>query len=113
VKLLIDENLPPSLVREVQTRFPDSEHVLALGLGSCSDTDIFRFAAEHGFAILTKDDDFEVLSAQFGAPPKIVLFAVGNMLLRDLHALAARKLPYIEEFLGAASDYQLLKIGRG
>jgi hypothetical protein len=34
------------------------------------------------------------------------------MLLRDLHALAARKLPYIEEFLGAASDYQLLKIGR-
>lgn len=112
MKLLIDENLPPSLVRDIRPYFPDPDHVLSLNLGSRSHIDIFRFAAEGGFAVLTKDDDFQVLSTQFGGPPKIVLLGIGNMLLRDLRVLIVDKFPDIEEFLNTADDYQLLKIGR-
>lgn len=112
MKLLIDENLPPGLVRDVWPRFPDSAHVLELELGSRSDAEIFRFAAERRFTILTKDDDLVALSTQFGGPPKIVLLSVGNMLLRDLRNLVAGRLADIEEFLKLAGDYHLLKIGR-
>ena len=112
MKLLLDENLPPGLVQEIQTAFPGSGHVLGVGLGGRSDREIFRFAGKGDFAILTKDDDFEVLSVQHGAPPKIVLLKVGNLLLRDLHSLVASKLPDIQEFLNGGADVQLLKIGR-
>jgi predicted nuclease of predicted toxin-antitoxin system len=112
VKLLLDENLPPSLAQEIQTAFPGSGHVLGLGLGGRSDREIFQFAGKGGFAILTKDDDFEALSVQYGAPPKIVLLKVGNLLLRDLHSLVASKLPDVHEFLNGGTDAQVLKIGR-
>ena len=67
MKLLVDENLPPRLAIDLADLFPESIHVNAIGLGSTSDTLIWEYAKEHGFAFLTKDKDFANLSLAWGA----------------------------------------------
>jgi predicted nuclease of predicted toxin-antitoxin system len=58
LKLLIDENLTPSLARKIQDLFPGSVQVRDVGLSSTSDQVIWVHATDNGFALLTKDRDF-------------------------------------------------------
>jgi predicted nuclease of predicted toxin-antitoxin system len=51
--------------------FPDSQHVFQLGLDRASDGDIWTYARDHEFIIVTKDADFSELSALRDFPPKI------------------------------------------
>ncbi len=44
-----------------------------------ADSDVWNWAKENGFAIVTKDDDFNFLSVLFGFPPKIVWLRLGNV----------------------------------
>jgi predicted nuclease of predicted toxin-antitoxin system len=111
VKLLLDENLPPGLVRTLAGMFPDSAHVLELGFGQATDEAIYRFAGSNGFTIITKDDDFEFLSQQFGAPPKVVLLKIGNTTVTILREFLGRHGRQIADFIQAANEHRLLKIG--
>jgi hypothetical protein len=57
-RLLFDENLAPRLVSDLADLFPDSNHVRAPGLNGADDETVWERAAEDGFIIVTKDDDF-------------------------------------------------------
>jgi hypothetical protein len=65
VRFLIDEKLSPKLVAVLQSAYPDTTHVEALGLRGRLDSDVWTAAREGGFAILTKDDDFAGMSVLF------------------------------------------------
>ena len=78
MKLLFDENLSPKLVELVATVFPGSAHVHELGLGASDDADVWRFAAERDFVIVSKDADFHARSELLGFPPKFIWVRVGN-----------------------------------
>ena len=78
MKLLFDENLSPRLVELLGSEYPGSNHVRAVGLSGASDAPIWTYAQEHGFTIVSKDDDFRQRSFLEGAPPKIVWLQVGN-----------------------------------
>lgn len=78
MKLLFDHNLSPKLVKLVQPLFPDSDHVFFLGLDQASDQDIWRFARDDGFTLVTKDADFGDLSVLLGFPPKVIWIRRGN-----------------------------------
>ncbi len=84
MKLLVDENLPPLLVRDLADLFPNSTHVGSAGLSSTPDAEIWEYAQAHGFTFLTKDKDFAHLSLAWGAPPKIVLVQTGNCSTAEL-----------------------------
>lgn len=100
MKLLLDENLSRRLVPMRASVYPDSQHVEHLGLQGQSDIEIWRYAAEHGFVIVSKDDDFRQLSFLRGAPPKVIHLvlgnagtqAVANLLIRQQAALQAFEL---------------------
>jgi len=62
VKLLLDENLPHRLVSTLVAEFPGSSHVSEVGLSSSSDEELWRYASEHGFTIVSKDSDFHQMS---------------------------------------------------
>lgn len=111
MKLLLDENLPPGMVRVIDDVFPASSHVLHLGLEQASDADIYRFAGDGDFAVVTRDDDFEFLSQQFGAPPRIILLKVGNTSIVALRAFLIRHAQEMADFIQAADEHRLLKIG--
>ena len=97
MKFLVDQNLPPRLAQVLYDRFPGSKHVLHLQLDRSRDRVLWRYAIEHGFALLTQDDDFQQMSMLHGAPPKVVYLANAQ---GDAAGLAA----FVERNLDALSD---------
>jgi predicted nuclease of predicted toxin-antitoxin system len=79
VRFLIDENLSPALVVALREVFPASVHVETLRLRGADDSKVWEAARVGGFAILTKDDDFNARSVLLGTPPKVVHLRVGNV----------------------------------
>jgi len=78
VKLLLDQNLSPHLVSKILDLFPQSTHVRDLNLQSASDPEVWSYAANHNYVILSKDADFHQMSFLYGPPPKVVWIRRGN-----------------------------------
>ena len=68
--LLFDQNLSPKLVNHLADLFPDSTHVQSVGLDCAIDDQIWEFAKQNGFAIVTKDEDYNNLSVVRGSPQR-------------------------------------------
>ena len=74
MKLLFDENLSYRLVNAIAQLFPGSIHITQVGLGTrISDRQIWEYARQNGFAIITADTDFVMLAGTSGHPPKVIL----------------------------------------
>ncbi|WP_285641522.1 DUF5615 family PIN-like protein [Pseudomonas sp. NBRC 100443] len=58
--------------------FPRLLQVTLLGLEQVSDRQIWEYAKQHDYVIVTKDEDFHDLQAAWGYPPKVILLAMGN-----------------------------------
>lgn len=78
MKLLFDHNLSPRLVQRLADMFPDSTHVAIVGLERATDWEVWSYARDQEYVIVTKDADFNDLSVLYGAPPKIVWLRIGN-----------------------------------
>ena len=78
MKLLLDENLSRRIVPSLQDGFPGSTQVVLAGLERADDRAVWEYAREHGYVIVTKDDDFLRLQLLLGYPPKIILLNLGN-----------------------------------
>lgn len=72
MKLLLDENLSRRLVPFLQHDYPESSHVVLLGMESATDKEVWQKAKDDGFVILTRDADFQELSLVWGQPPKVI-----------------------------------------
>jgi predicted nuclease of predicted toxin-antitoxin system len=72
VKLLLDENLSPRLVKLLADAYPGSVHVSEAGLRGAADQRIWEHARAAGYTIVSKDDDFRQRSLFEGTPPKVV-----------------------------------------
>ena len=108
MKLLLDENLSPKLVRRLLDSFPGSAHVEGCGLGAAGDWEIWRFAKENNFVIASKDSDFYNRAAVFGGPPKVIWLRVGNCPTAGIEESLERSKAAIEAF--AQSDETTLVI---
>jgi predicted nuclease of predicted toxin-antitoxin system len=74
MKLLFDENLSRRLVEATRDLFPDSAHVSQVGLtNGTTDRQIWDYAKQNGFAIITADTDFVTMANTYGPPPKVIL----------------------------------------
>ena len=98
MKLLLDQNLPRSLLRTLSRTFPGSDHVIGLGLDDSPDSKIYDYAARNDFTIVSKDSDFRQLSFLHGAPPKVVWLRVGNCTVAELAAVLAEAESRLLEF---------------
>lgn len=98
MKLLVDENLAPSLATSLADLFPDSTHVTSVKLGSAPDAGIWVYAKEHGFTFLTKDKDFASLSITWGWPPKVILLQTGNCSTSTVERIVRRNAIRFSEF---------------
>ena len=72
MKLLFDENLSRKLVARLSELYPGSAHVVEFDLLERPDREIWDFAGEGGFLIVTTDADFYELAAASGPLPKVV-----------------------------------------
>jgi predicted nuclease of predicted toxin-antitoxin system len=87
VKLLFDQNISPSLVALLADLFPGSLHVRIAGLERATDDSVWRFALERGFAIVTKDSDFQERSQMAGSAPRVVWIRRGNCSTNEIEAM--------------------------
>jgi predicted nuclease of predicted toxin-antitoxin system len=97
--LLFDQNLSRKLPALLGAEFPGSEQVLLAGLATADDRAVWAYASAHGLAIVSKDADFQKLSATLGPPPKVVWLRVGNGPTRDVEALLRSRAVDIQAFL--------------
>jgi predicted nuclease of predicted toxin-antitoxin system len=86
VKLLFDQNLSPRLVEHLSDLYPVSAHVHRLGLDRASDTLLWEYAREHGFALVTQDADFSEMSEALGFPPKVIWIRRGNCSTSEIES---------------------------
>ena len=87
MKLLFDENLSPKLVQLLADDFSGSVHVHDIGLGGADDKTIWRYAADNGLLIVSKDSDFHGWSTLYGFPPKVIWLWTGNCLTEKIASL--------------------------
>ena len=99
MKLLLDENLSRRLVPFLQNEFPGSTQVALIGLQQADDRAIWHHAKNNGYIIVTRDADFEELSAIHGAPPHVIWLRVPNQAKAAVLKLLLRHRALLEEAL--------------
>ncbi len=109
MKLLLDQNLSRKIVSQIEELYPDSCHIASVLTETTSDQDIWLHAQKHGFAIVTKDDDFEQRSILLGHPPKIIWIRLGNCKTGDVVALLINSIGIIRSF-GSDEEKSILPL---
>lgn len=99
MKLLFDENLTPKLVAALADVYPDSAHVDREGLGGADDNQVWEYARQHGFAMVSKDSDFHEKSLLRGYPPKVIWIKRGNCTNKQIEMLLRNKAEQINAML--------------
>jgi predicted nuclease of predicted toxin-antitoxin system len=102
VKLLFDENLSPKLAINLNSLFPNSQHVDRIGLGGASDDKVWDYTKDNGYLLISKDADFYDKSVLLGYPPKVIWIRRGNCSNRQLELLLRNKVDAITAFNNAS-----------
>ncbi|MBC8171721.1 MAG: DUF5615 family PIN-like protein [Anaerolineae bacterium] len=98
MKLLLDNNLSPRLVIRLLNLYPDSTHVVTTGLDTASDLEVWKYAQQAGYCLVTKDADFNDLLASRGFPPKVIWIRLGNCTTSEIADLLQKHHATIIEF---------------
>ena len=85
--LLFDQNISPRLVERLADLYPGSIHVSMIGLGNALDIEIWQYAYDHDYMIVTKDADFSEFGLLKGFPPKVIWIRRGNCSTREIETI--------------------------
>ena len=99
MKLLFDQNISFRLVSKLKDLFPDCVQVRNLGLENASDTEIWSFAKENDYSIVTFDADFYEFSIVWGHPPKIIWLRSGNTTTLGIESILRLHFEVVSAFL--------------
>jgi predicted nuclease of predicted toxin-antitoxin system len=109
VKVLLDHNLSPRLAQLLADVYPACAHVHDLGMDRASDTEVWRYAVEHGYTIVSKDADFYQRSVVLGSPPKVIWLRVGNCTVAQSASILRERYVEVSRFVeDAAADFLVL-----
>ena len=98
MKLLFDQNLPSRLVSDLSDVFPSSQHVRLVGLDRAADSEIWTYARDNGFVIVSKDSTSETWPCGLGHHPKLCTSTVGNATTCELLTVILAHVVDISEF---------------
>jgi len=104
MKLLVDMNLSPKWVTELQSRGVESVHWSSLGSPSAADEDILASRAEHRHVLFTHDLDFgAILAASKGLTPSVVQMRVDDVTPEAMGKRVNEALQQLDEVLAAGA----------
>ena len=98
MKLLFDQNLSFKLCDRLADLFPGSTQARLVGLDMASDRDLWTYAGQHGFGLVSKDADFVDLAAFYGPPPKLIWLRGKNQSTAIIEASLRRSHSTIAAF---------------
>ncbi|MGJ3234524.1 DUF5615 family PIN-like protein [Marivirga sp.] len=79
MRLIFDQNISHRILKELPSRFSASTTIKKESLVNADDKEIWEFAKDFNFTIVTQDSDFNDLNSVYGYPPKIVWLRLGNL----------------------------------
>ncbi len=79
-------------------------------LQGASDARVWEYARQHGFTLVTKDEDFHRLTVLYGAPPKVIWIRLGNCSTADVAQLLRSQLNAVLMLL-AQADTAVIALG--
>ena len=94
IKIIIDMNLPPSLVSILENEGWEALHWSSIGDPGATDSEIMRYAKKGGYIVLTHDLDFGAILAATGwKTPSVIQIrtqdvfpeSIGNMIIATIH----------------------------
>jgi predicted nuclease of predicted toxin-antitoxin system len=88
--------------------FSGSTHVVYLGMDHDDDLQIWDYAKDNNFVIVSKDRDFLQRSVLLGHPPKIVHLTIGNCPVSDIIELLLDNVSQLKVFHQHSSKSYLL-----
>jgi len=101
MNLLLDENLSWRLIKKLKVDFTlivHSNEIIPLNKRP-KDWEIWNYANENNFVIVTNDEDFLRLSLTKGFPPKVVLLRIGNAPTNKIADILIKNKTKIEIFI--------------
>ena len=99
MKLLLDQNISFRITSKIQDLYPDSKQVKDLGLENSKDSNIWTFARDNDYCIVTFDGDFYDLGLLKGHPPKVIWLRLGNTSTHNIEKVLRKKFGLIKDFL--------------
>jgi len=99
MKLLFDQNISYRLLNRIQDVLPEAKQVRELGLENYSDKQIWEFAKENDYIIVSFDADFYDFSLVWGHPPKIIWIRTFNQTTKNIEELLRKYMNTMQEFL--------------
>jgi len=111
VRILLDQNLSPKLVRALADIFPALETVYDHSLTGASDPFIFEWARNaHIAAVISTDRDFVRLAETCGPPPKVIRIERCDYRSAIIEQLLRREASKIDVFLNSEESVLLLRL---
>lgn len=101
MRFLFDQNISHRILNLISLKYPNATTVKKEGLTDSLDREIWEFAKENNYTIVTQDSDFNDLNSLFGFPPKIIWIRTGNL---KTQAIADIIVDYSDEIEGFISD---------
>ena len=109
MKLLLDANVSWRLTARLSEQFGECIHVNQTELSKpAKDTEIWNYAIENGYTIVTQDSDFLNLFETRGFPPKVILLRTGNIDRKKTEEILIQAKSAIEDL--EKNDYGLIEI---
>lgn len=99
MKLLFDQNISFRVIKKIADVFPEAQQVRRLKLENSSDIEIWKFAKQNDYSIVTFDADYYDIANLKGHPPKIIWLRMGNMSTDSIAELFISKSELIIDFL--------------
>ena len=110
MRLLLDENISWRLAAYLRPHCAEVLHVRDIGLDESPDTSIWRYAQQHGYDVLTKDEDFLRLVLAEGFPPRVVAVQNAQVPVKELAAFLLARLPQLAAFLDEQTEFGMLQL---
>ena len=96
MRLLLDQNLSPTLVDRLSEVYPGSVHVAEVELDRASDRELWDYARLNKLMIVTKDADFSEMSVLRGPLPYVVWIRRGNCTTSEIEHMLRQNRQAIE-----------------
>ncbi|MGH9646578.1 MAG: DUF5615 family PIN-like protein [Bryobacteraceae bacterium] len=93
MRFLIDNQLPSALARFLTSIGTEAAHVLDLGLAQTGDAELWSFAVENKFVLISKDHDFLHFLNRTEHEGQLIWVRVGNCRRQALLEVVERVWP--------------------
>ena len=99
MRFLFDQNISHKILAMLPEQLSGSSSIKKEGLTNSTDREIWEFAKEKNYIIVTQDSDFNDLNLLLGFPPKIIWIRTGNLRTKAIMEVLINYMSDIEKFI--------------